>query len=266
MTGIEVHRGDGPLVLGLPHTGTFLPDDVRHRLNDNGLRLADTDWHIHDLYAGLLDGVTTVRTPVHRYVIDCNRSPEQTSLYPGMNTTDLVPETDFDGRPIWTDGGHPTAADTAHRLEAYFWPYHRALEAEMARVRRSNGVAILYDCHSIRGEIPFLFEGVLPDLNIGTNSGTSCAVALEEAVARRAGTSSCSSVLNGRFKGGWTTRNYGRPHEGWHTIQMEIAQRAYMDEAPPWTFRAERAERLRTLLKDILIDIAALAPTLKGAP
>ncbi|MDW4497258.1 N-formylglutamate deformylase [Sulfitobacter sp. D35] len=265
MSAVEVSRGDGPVVLGLPHTGTFVPDDIRHRLNENGRGLADTDWHVHELYEGLLDGVTTVRTPVHRYVIDCNRDPSRASLYPGMNTTALVPDTDFDGKPIWKPGAEPTEADIAHRLNDHFWPYHVALEAELARVRERHGVVILYDCHSIRGDIPFLFAGRLTDLNIGTDSGKTCAELVEKIVIRHCKSSDYSCVLNGRFKGGWTTRHYGRPAEDWHAIQMEIAQAAYMDETPPWTWRPEKAERLRTLLRAILSDLADLAPTLKGA-
>ncbi|SEO72878.1 formiminoglutamase [Salinihabitans flavidus] len=265
MMPVEVTRGDSPIVLGLPHTGTYVPKEIKARLNERGLELSDTDWHIHDLYDGLLEGATSVRATFHRYVIDANRNPARESLYPGQNTTGLIPETNFDGAPIWRDGQVPDEADIDARLETYFRPYHRALEAELTRVRDMHGVAILYDCHSIRGDIPFLFEGRLPDLNVGTNMGTTCDARVEETVyglCRAA--EGYTSVLNGRFKGGWTTRHYGRPSEGWHAIQMEIAQAAYMDEEPPWTWRAERAEPLRRLLKTILTDLADLAPNLRG--
>ena len=159
MTPVEVSRGDGPVVLGLPHTGTWLPEEVRPRLNETGLALADTDWHVDRLYDGLLPGATTVRATFHRYLIDANRAPDDASLYPGQNTTGLCPMTDFDGRPIWRDGAAPDAAEIAERVAGFHAPYHAALAAEIERVRARHGVAILYDCHSIRSEIPFLFDG-----------------------------------------------------------------------------------------------------------
>ncbi|WP_295049926.1 N-formylglutamate amidohydrolase [uncultured Paracoccus sp.] len=169
---VEVVAGDSPVILGLPHTGTWLPEAIRARLNDRGQALADTDWHIHRLYDGLLPGATTVRATFHRYVIDANRGPDDASLYPGQNTTGLVPLTDFDGRPIWTDD--PAADDIADRIARFHTPYHAALAAQIDRVRARHGVAILYDCHSIRSHIPFLFDGTLPDFNIGTAGGTTC--------------------------------------------------------------------------------------------
>lgn len=259
MSMIEVTRGDGPLVLGLPHTGTELPDEVASALNETGQALADTDWHIHDLYDGLVAGVTTVRTRIHRYVIDVNRDPAGKSLYPGQNTTTLCPLTDFDGRPIYRDGRAPDAEEVARRRATYHAPYHAALTEELERVKARHGFAILYDCHSIRSQIPFLFDGTLPDFNIGTNNGTTCAAAIEALVLRPCATAKgYSHVVNGRFKGGWTTRHYGRPGEGLHAIQMELAQSTYMAEAPPWTYDRTRADETRAHLRAILAPLAAM--------
>lgn len=261
---IEVARGDGPLVLGLPHTGTELPADVAARLNDRGRALADTDWHVHRLYAGLAPAATTVRTTIHRYAIDVNRAPDGVSLYPGQNTTGLVPLTDFDGEAIWQEGEEPRTQQVERLRDAYHAPYHEALAAELARVRDRHGVALLYDCHSIRSTAPFLFDGVLPDFSIGTNDGQSCAAVVEEVVRQVCdGAPGYSTVVNGRFRGGWTTRHYGRPDAGVHAIQMELAQSTYMDEAPPWTWRAERAARLRGHLGRALGALEKLA--LEGA-
>ncbi|MBL3562209.1 N-formylglutamate deformylase, partial [Rhodovulum sulfidophilum] len=234
MTPVEITRGDSPVILGLPHTGTHVPEDILARLNARGRELTDTDWHVHELYDGLLPGATTVRATFHRYVIDANRPPEDESLYPGQNTTGLVPLTDFDGEPIWDTT--PDAAETARRLAEFHAPYHAALAAEIARVRARHGVAILYDCHSIRSVIPYLFEGTLPDFNIGTANGTTCAPAIAEAAASVcAGAEGYSHVQNGRFKGGWTTRHYGRPETGVHAIQMELAQSTHLTaEAAPF--------------------------------
>lgn len=261
MNFLEVSQGTSPVVLGLPHTGTEIPADCLARLNARGHAMADTDWHIHDLYAGLLEGVTTVRTKIHRYVIDANRDPSGTSLYPGQNTTGLCPETDFDGAAIYLDGQAPDAAETKRRRAAYHAPYHAALKAELTRVRGLHGFAILYDCHSIRSQIPFLFDGTLPDFNIGTNGGATCAAGIESAVAGIcAGADGYTSITNRRFKGGWTTRHYGRPVDGVHAIQMELAQSTYMRQSPPWTYDTTRADRLRVHLKSILTTLADWRP------
>lgn len=262
MNPVEIIRGDGPVVLGMPHTGTMVPEDVHARLNANGRALADTDWHIDRLYGGLLPDVTVVRADFHRYVIDANRDPSGGSLYPGQNTTGLVPMSDFDGRDIWIE--KPGDEEVERRRSVYHSAYHAALDAELARVRQTHGVAILYDCHSIRSHIPFLFEGRLPDFNIGTAGGTSCAPAIEFIVRDIcASADGFTSVLNGRFKGGWTTRRYGQPTKGIHAIQMELAQSTYLkNEADPWMFDDIRASRVRRHLASILTRLAELAPAL----
>jgi N-formylglutamate deformylase len=261
---VEVFQGDSPVVLGLPHTGTFVPDEIMADLNPYGRGLDDTDWHIHTLYDGVLVGVSTVRATFHRYVIDANRDPSGVSLYPGQNTTGLVPLTDFDGNDIWINP--PNKAAVKARQKAFHTPYHAALEAELERVRDLHGIAILYDCHSIRSDIPFLFDGTLPDFNIGTNMGTTCAPEIEAATqAVCTAASGYTSIINGRFKGGWTTRHYGQPDEKMHAIQMELAQSTYLtEETSPWTFDEGHAAHLRPHLTSILTQLAALAPSLKG--
>ncbi len=264
MSVFEVRRGTSPIVLGFPHTGTDMPADIWDRLNDNGRILADTDWHIHRLYDGLIDGATTVRATFHRYVIDANRDPAGVSLYPGQNTTGLIPETDFDGLAIWKEGRAPTEADIAARLAAFHAPYHAALRAEVERVRAIHGVAVLYDCHSIRSHIPFLFDGKLPDFNVGTDLGRTCSTEIETAaMAGVAAASGYDGILNGRFKGGWTTRHYGRPEQKIHAIQMELAQSTHLTtEAPPFAYDEAKADRLRRHLTDILKRIETVALTL----
>ncbi|MDP9591768.1 UNVERIFIED_ORG: formiminoglutamase [Shinella zoogloeoides] len=264
MAVFETHQGISPVILAFPHTGTDVPAEIWERLNDNGRLLADTDWHIHKLYDGLLPAVTTVRATFHRYVIDANRDPAGISLYLGQNTTGLIPQTDFDGKAIWKDGQAPTGVDIAFRLAGFHAPYHAALAAEIARVKAIHGVAIVYDCHSIRSRIPFLFEGRLPDFNVGTDMGRTCARAIETATYEVcAKADGYTSILNGRFKGGWTVRHYGRPETGVHAIQMELAQISHLaSEAPPFAYDEDKAARLRVHLKDILHRIAALAATL----
>lgn len=264
MTPVEIHEGTSPVILGLPHTGTYVPNEIHVRLNARGQELADTDWHIHTLYDGLLADATTVRATFHRYVIDANRGPDDASLYPGQNTTGLVPLTDFDGRPLWEQ--EPDDAEIEARRVAWHQPYHEALAAEVDRVRQKHGVAILYDCHSIRSEIPFLFEGVLPDFNIGTNDGKTCAPEIEAATAAVCmAAPGYTAVVNGRFKGGWTTRHYGHPEEGVHAIQMELAQKTHLaSETLPFAYDEARAARLRAPLAEILKRLEKLAATLGG--
>ena len=266
MTPVEVTQGDGPVILGLPHTGTWLPPGIAARLNPRGRMLTDTDWHIDRLYAGLLPGATTVRATFHRYVIDANRPPDGASLYPGQNTTGLVPLTDFDGQNLWSDPPGPSEIE-ARRL-AFHAPYHAALRAELERVRARHGVAILHDCHSIRAQIPYLFPGTLPDFNIGTADGISCDPRIARATLDICSTAEgYSHILNGRFKGGWTTRAYGRPAEGVHALQMELAQSTHLQtETPPFAASPDKFTRLRPILAEILRRIAALAPDLKVSP
>jgi N-formylglutamate deformylase len=266
MTPFEVMRGDGPVILGQPHGGIYVPEAILDQFNENGRKLADTDWHITRLYEDLCEGATIVRANFHRYLIDANRDPAGQSLYPGQNTTGLCPLTDFNGEAIFRAGLEPDGAEIARRTGAWHRPYHQALEAEVARVKAIHGYAIIFDCHSIRSRIPFLFDGDLPDFNIGTNGGVTC-----DPVVERAALDICSSaegfthVLNGRFKGGWTTRHYGRPQDGIHAIQMEIAQRQYMDEHTTWNWREERAQEVRAVLKSLFVKLNQIAPQLSGA-
>jgi N-formylglutamate deformylase len=265
MSVVEIHRGPSPVILGFPHTGTDVPGVIWNQLNDNGRIMADTDWHIHRLYEGLLPNATTVRATFHRYVIDANRDPSGGSLYPGQNTTGLIPETDFDGKPIWREGASPTENDIAQRVEDFHSPYHTAIASEIARVKTIHGIVVLYDCHSIRSHIPFLFKGKLPDLNVGTNDGSSCDPSIESAameVTRSA--SGFTSVLNGRFKGGFTTRHFGNPATGVHAIQMELAQCTHLaSESPPFAYDEAKAEKLRLHLEELLQRIEKISLSLR---
>ncbi|WP_336293809.1 N-formylglutamate deformylase [Bartonella sp. CB169] len=257
MDVFDVKCGNSPLILAFPHTGTFIPENIHHNLNEKGQILADTDWYVDRLYDGLVDDVTTVRALFHRYVIDANRDPADVSLYPGQNTTSLVPVTDFDGCPIWFE--NPDSAEIEQRKELYHAPYHASLQAEIDRVKEMHGFAVLYDCHSIRSHIPFLFEEKLPDFNVGTNSGKTTIPSMEQAVlnvlVKAAG---YDHVLNGRFKGGWTTRHYGDPENNIYAIQMELAQSTYLEkEKPPFAYDSEKATALQIHLKEILEAILA---------
>ena len=258
---LAVHRGDAPLLLGLPHTGTDIPAEVEPRFASGWLARKDADWWIDELYDFAIPmGATLVRTTVSRSVIDVNRDPSGASLYPGQATTELCPTTTFDGERLYRPGEEPDAAEIAARRTHWFAPYHAALGAEIARLRSRHPSVVVYDCHAIRSRIPRLFDGELPQFNIGTNGGTTCDPALASSVASICAASGRSHVIDGRFRGGWTTRHYARPADGVHAIQMELACRGYIDEPEepvtpdnwPPRFDPDRARLLRTTLESVL--------------
>lgn len=268
MEPFTVETGSSPVILAFPHTGTFIPDAIRQKLNARGQGMTDTDWHIDQLYDGLLPGATKVRALFHRYVLDANRDPAGGSLYPGQNTTGLVPLTDFDGLPLWKEGQEPGEAEVAQRVTAYHAPYHDALQQQIDRTIAQHGIAVVFDCHSIRSEIPFLFDGRLPDFNIGTNGGVTCDSRIEQAAVDTAtAATGFSSVLNGRFRGGWTTRHYGNPDKGVHAIQLELAQITHLaSETAPFDLNPAKVAKLRPHLRSMLerIEAVALSLSVKG--
>ncbi len=267
MDWLSVHRGDAPLVVAFPHGGTGLAGLYDTFVSPWRARL-DTDWWVEDLYAFVrVLGATTVATSISRSVIDMNRDPSGASLYPGQATTELCPTTTFDGDPLYRDGG-PDAAEIERRKQTFFEPYHAALTAEIERLGALHGRVVLYDAHSIRSRVPRLFYGELPQFNIGTNGGTTCASELEAAVTAICASSGESHIVNGRFKGGWTTRHYGCPEAGVHAIQMELAMRGYMAEPPApdetnWPSPLDPAPAILPTLRQV---IAAALDFAKGRP
>lgn len=255
----ELVRGRAPLLISVPHDGTDVPEEIAARMTEPARRLPDTDWHVARLYRGLADafGASLIRPRWSRYVVDLNRPPDDAALYPGQRSTGLVPLETFAGEPIWRDGEAPNAAEVADRVERYWRPYHAALAAELERLRAAHGRAVLWEGHSIRSVVPRLFEGRLPDLNLGTHDGRSCRPALEarlRAVLEQA--PRYTSVTNGRFKGGYITRHYGDPARGIDAVQLEVAQATYLDESR-FTFDEDRAAPLIEVIRRLLA--AALA-------
>jgi len=228
---LMVTRGEAPLVVSLPHTGTEIPAKYERGLVSPWLARKDADWWIERLYgfaAGL--GATVIRTTISRTVIDVNRDPSGVSLYPGQATTELCPTTTFDGEPLYEPASEPTTEEIADRRTHFFDPYHAVLRAEIDRLRTQHANVVVYDCHSIRSVIPRLFDSTLPHFNIGANGGTTCAPALSDAIETICASSGFSHVVNGRFKGGYITRSLGNPGTGVHAVQMELACRGYMRE------------------------------------
>jgi N-formylglutamate amidohydrolase len=262
MNLFECTRGDSPLIVDVPHAGTHVPPDIAARLTAAARGVPDTDWHVEKLFAfARAAGATLVVATHSRYVVDLNRDPTGAALYPGADNTELCPTRTFANEPIYAGGAAPERDEIHARRAAYFEPYHAALAAEVERVRARHGHAVLLDAHSIRGEVPRFFAGRLPDLNLGTADGGSCAPQVQAAAALvLAGASGFSSVVNGRFKGGYVTRHYGHPARRVHALQLETAQACYMDEAPPYPWDPARAAALIAVLERLAGALSTLFP------
>ena len=248
-----LHRGNAPLLLSLPHDGSLIPPALAQRMVPAARRAPDTDWHVSRLYAFARELGASILVPRHsRYVVDLNRPEDDVSLYPGQNTTGLCPIVQFSGEPVYLEGQGPDAAEVAARVDTYWRPYHQSLQSELARIRAQHGRAVLWEGHSIRGVVPFLFEGRLPDLNLGTAAGASCSPVLQSRLeAVLAAQDEYDWVANGRFKGGHITRHYGDPGNGIDAVQLEISQRNYMDETS-FDWDEGKAARLQRVLRALL--------------
>jgi N-formylglutamate deformylase len=249
-----LHRGTASLLISLPHDGSRIPDALAARMTPQARRAPDTDWHVSRLYAFARDLGASILVPRYsRYVIDLNRPPDDVSLYPGQNTTGLCPTVRFTGDPVYLPDEAPSVDEIEQRIETYWRPYHEALRDELDRLRDAHGRVLLWEGHSIRGECPFLFDGRLPDLNIGTASGASCApdVQLRIEAALRA-QNDHDWVVNGRFKGGYITRYYGDPANGIDAVQLEIAQRIYMDE-DSFEYDVARASNAQYAIRGLIV-------------
>lgn len=249
-----LHQGTAPLLVSVPHAGTQVPDEIADRLAEHATPLPDTDWHVDRLYAFAKDlGASMLVSQVSRYVVDLNRPPDDTSLYPGQTTTGLIPIDTFHGEPIYQHDIAPDLSEEIARVEFYWQPYHTALADELARIKADHGHAVLWDAHSICSQLPRLFDGTLPDFNLGTNSGKSCDAGLFQRVHQIAeAAEGYDTVQNGRFKGGFITRNYGAPETGIHGIQLELSQRTYMNEAAPYDYREDLAGAVQPHLRAML--------------
>jgi N-formylglutamate deformylase len=259
--------GTSPLLVSMPHVGTYIPTQVAAGMTEDALGVPDTDWHVDRLYDFLDElGASALRATYSRYVIDLNRSPEGEALYPGARNTELCPTTLFDDRPIYKPGQAPDPATIAERRELYWRPYHERLAAELAAIRARHGYVLLFDAHSIRSQVPRFFPGRLWDLNVGTADGASASpMVVEGIMAAVRQVSRYTSILNGRFKGGYITRQYGRPAERIEAIQLELSQLVYMEEDPPFRFRDDLAAQVRPVLRRAIESmLAAGAKSYRG--
>lgn len=247
-------EGTTSLLVSMPHCGTRVPGDIAVRMTPKAHLLADTDWYVDRLYDFAVElGASVLRPHYSRYVIDLNRPADNTPLYPGARGTSLCPTTDFDGNPLYLGGEIPSAAEVQQRLRTWWQPYHGKLQAELARIRSQFGTAQLVEAHSIRSQVPALFDGKLPDISVGSVGGRSCAAGMLAALCELLDQQAYYSfVVDQRFKGGYITRAYGAPPSAVHAVQLELAQCNYMEEQPPFTYLPERAARLQALLRQLM--------------
>ncbi len=249
-----LHRGTTPLLVSVPHAGTEIPQDLRPHFVPRAADVEDTDWHLERLYAFVKKlGASLIVPRFSRYVVDLNRPPDNKPMYANANNTELCPTRFFSGDPLYREGAAPGQAEVARRVDKYWRPYHAAVALELARLKEWHGHAVLFDAHSIKSELPWLFEGRLNDLNLGTVGATSCAPELREAlVAVLELQPLFTQVVDGRFKGGHITRHYGRPAQGIHAVQLEMCWSCYMREEPPWAHDAQQAARVQPVLKSLV--------------
>ncbi|OYT93305.1 MAG: N-formylglutamate deformylase [Burkholderiales bacterium PBB3] len=250
----QLQQGSVPLLVSMPHIGTHIPADLQAGFVPQALQVEDTDWHLDQLYNFLGDlGASVLMPSTSRYVIDLNRPPDDAPMYPGASNTELCPTRFFNGTPLYQVGAEPSAAERQRRRATYWQPYHDALAAELARLKAAHGYALLWDAHSIRSEIPWLFEGRLPDLSIGTASGASADAAITDAVMQAcASHPQVRSVANGRFKGGYITRHYGQPAQSIHAIQLEMCQSLYMQEEAAFAYDPIKAAQIQPILSEMV--------------
>ena len=253
----KLRQGNSSLLVSMPHVGNYLPSWLFARLTDEAKALTDTDWYLEELYNFLEALDATVVNATHsRYVIDLNRPADNASLYPGQNTTSLCPVDSFDSKPLYQVGREPDSFEIASRIAEYWQPYHMTLANELARLKQQHAKVILWDAHSIYSKVPRFFAGELAHLNIGTADNQSCAISLTQLLEKTlAKFPQYSNVVNGRFKGGYITRHYGQPHQNVHAVQLEIAMRSYMVEAPPYKLDDELSESLRPVLYELLSNV-----------
>lgn len=246
--------GTTPLLISMPHVGTTIPGVIAEDMTDFAKIKADTDWHLPLLYDMAMSlGASVISAEYSRYVIDLNRPKEDHNLYPGQDTTGLCPVDTFHKQPLYKSGREPGPAQIALRVEKFWQPYHTQLASELERIRTEHGISILWDAHSIASVVPRFFQGKLPDLNFGTADQHSCDLALQNALqATMQPVTNVSYVFNGRFKGGYITRNYGQPANRVHAIQLEMSQCVYMNETAPFDYRPDLAKNVQPLLTELL--------------
>jgi len=251
MKPFQTVEGTTPLLISMPHNASEIPESVKKRMTSVGQRSIDSDWFVDKLYDFTEElGAHIIKPQFSRYYIDLNRNTTGENLYSGASSTELCPTTSFSGEALYLQNQEPTESEIQQRIESAWQPYHQQLKSTLEAIKEQHGFAILLDAHSIQSEVPRFFNGILPDFNFGTNSGASCSKALLDAV-QQINFEPYSRVTDGRFKGGYITRNYGHPKNRIEAIQLELSQRTYMDE-DTLNWNNSKVEEVREQLKRLV--------------
>lgn len=237
-----------PLIVSIPHTGTYLPDELRARLASDVMRaLPMTDWHLHRLYEFLPElGVTFIHATWSRFAADLNRPPDGAPLYPGRYETGIVARQTFDGDDIWAEP--PTDEEIEAWKRDIHAPYHAKLLDLLEETRERFGHAVLIDAHSVASRASLVHGELEDDVYLGNRDEVTCGPWLIDRVQSAMEEAGLRVVRNHPYKGGYITDHYGRL-PGIESLQIEMAQRVYMDEDDPGAALAsERFEKAQQSL------------------
>lgn len=232
-----------PLVFASPHSGRDYPAELvaEARLAPLALRRSE-DSFVDELYAAAPScGAPLLAATFPRVWCDANREPWE--LDPGMFDTPLPPWVNTTSPRVGAGLGtiarivatgetvyrrRLTFAEAEARIRACWEPYHAALAELIAETRARFGFCLLVDCHSMPTHPAQAADP--PDMVLGDAHGTACAPRAtrlaEEALLARG----YRVRRNDPYAGGYVTRHYGRPRDGVHALQIEVARSLYMDE------------------------------------
>ena len=236
----EFVQGTTPLLISMPHPGLLLPDEVADLLTSEARALPDTDWHIPQLYGFAAKmGASLVMARYSRFAVDLNRPEDDTPLYQTA-TTGLFPDILFDGTSIFRPGAARSDEIKTRVQGAHLAPLSRQADGRaqphQGRVRPRRPARRAFDPRrdpapvrrpAARLQHRHQRRQELREEPVATPSCKAC-----DAPGYR-------HVLNGRFKGGHITRHYGQPDRAFHAVQLELAQRTYMNEQPPFDYRPD---------------------------
>jgi len=246
-----------PILVSVPHSGTFFPEDVLEKMNPEKARFPeDTDWFVNRLYSFCSEmGITMIVANYNRWVVDLNRNPQNAPLYKdGRVITNVVSVTDFNGETIYKEEYQPNDKEIQKRLERYFYPYHEKVEEILLNFRNEFGTALLFDVHSIKKNVPGIQNDDFPQFILGDNDEKSAHRELIQIAIEKLSNKGFDFSHNHPFKGGFITRSFGNPQENIHALQLEMIKTNYMDDSEEH-YDEVRAGKVQEVLKETLFNL-----------
>ncbi len=246
-----------PILVSVPHAGILFPKEVLEKMDPEKAAFPeDTDWFVDQLYGFCSEmGITMIVANYSRCVVDLNRDPNNIPLYKdGRVITDVVSVTDFNGAPIYKDEYKPNETEIQNRLDHYFFPYHHKIEEILADLKKEFGVALLFDAHSIKKNVPGIQKDDFPQVILGDNDETSAHPELIQTAVESLSGKSFNFSHNFPFKGGFITRSFGKPEQNIHALQLEMTKTNYMNDSET-EYDLERAEKIQQILKITLQNL-----------